>query len=271
MRPEYFPEGSRCSRPGRDRTRCCAAWVFAGTMALLIAPKLMAYVTLLASERRRDKAARAALACCSRPSLAALIAPSMMVFQSRAVTEILLGRDAGWQVQRRDDGAVPRAEVRSQADSADFDWSRDGARRLQHFGAAAVVDVAGRPRPADLDTRGAHHLATLEQARRAGDAGGSHPPEVVARAAELAAAPRPVTCGALARLRDDEDLAAAHLANLPAAISHKGGRIDTALATARAKLDLCDSFADAEGWLDKKETRAVLGDRGLTRRVLDLA
>ena len=35
----------------------------------------------------------------------------MMVFQSRAVSEILLGHDAGWQVQRRDDGAVPRAEV----------------------------------------------------------------------------------------------------------------------------------------------------------------
>ena len=28
----------------------------------------------------------------------------MMVFQSTAVTEILLGRDAGWQVQRRNDG-----------------------------------------------------------------------------------------------------------------------------------------------------------------------
>src|SRR6185437_14670184 len=30
---------------------------------------------------------------------------------SRAVCEILLGRDSGWQVQRRDDGGLPRAEL----------------------------------------------------------------------------------------------------------------------------------------------------------------
>jgi hypothetical protein len=36
--------------------------------------------------------------------LSALIAPVMMIFQSTAVGEILLGRDSGWQVQRRDDG-----------------------------------------------------------------------------------------------------------------------------------------------------------------------
>ncbi len=35
----------------------------------------------------------------------------MMIFQSSAVGEILLGRDAGWQVQRRDDGVVPIREV----------------------------------------------------------------------------------------------------------------------------------------------------------------
>ena len=35
----------------------------------------------------------------------------MMIFQSTAVGEILLGRDAGWQVQRRDDGGLPRSEL----------------------------------------------------------------------------------------------------------------------------------------------------------------
>ena len=43
--------------------------------------------------------------------LSGLIAPVMMIFQSTAVGEILLGRDAGWQVQRRDDGGMPRAEL----------------------------------------------------------------------------------------------------------------------------------------------------------------
>ena len=43
--------------------------------------------------------------------LSGLIAPVMMIFQSRAVGEILLGRDSGWQVQRRDDGELPLAEL----------------------------------------------------------------------------------------------------------------------------------------------------------------
>ena len=53
--------------------------------------------------------------------------------------------------------------------------------------------------------------------------------------------------------------------------AHKGGRVDVALATARAKLDLCETFAEAEGWLDKAETRALLGDRELLARTLALA
>ena len=43
----------------------------------------------------------------SETILSGLIAPVMMIFQSSAVGEILLGRDAGWQVQRRDGGDVP--------------------------------------------------------------------------------------------------------------------------------------------------------------------
>src|ERR1700676_5452376 len=35
----------------------------------------------------------------------------MKIFQSSAVGEILLGRDAGWQVQRRDDDEWPRREL----------------------------------------------------------------------------------------------------------------------------------------------------------------
>lgn len=34
-----------------------------------------------------------------------------MIFQSAAIAEILLGRDAGWQVQRRDGGEVPAKEL----------------------------------------------------------------------------------------------------------------------------------------------------------------
>src|SRR5260370_25644350 len=43
--------------------------------------------------------------------LSGLIAPVMMIFQSSAVGEILLGRDAGWQVQRRGDGEWPASAL----------------------------------------------------------------------------------------------------------------------------------------------------------------
>ena len=43
--------------------------------------------------------------------LSGLTAPVMMIFQSSAVGEILLGRDAGWQVQRRDDGGVSHRDT----------------------------------------------------------------------------------------------------------------------------------------------------------------
>ena len=96
------------------------------------------------------------------------------------------------------------------------------------------------------------------------------PPSVVARAAELASAPRIEAGRALAHLRADADLAADHRANLPPPRLHKGGRVDVALATARAKVDLCETFDEAQGWLDKPETRAVLGDRDLLARTLAL-
>jgi membrane glycosyltransferase len=43
--------------------------------------------------------------------LSGLTAPVMMIFQSFAVSEVLLGRDAGWQVQRRDDGGVSHRDT----------------------------------------------------------------------------------------------------------------------------------------------------------------
>ncbi|HSP23978.1 MAG TPA: glucan biosynthesis glucosyltransferase H, partial [Saliniramus sp.] len=43
--------------------------------------------------------------------LSALLAPVMMVIQSVAVQNILIGRDSGWGNQRRADGTIPFAEI----------------------------------------------------------------------------------------------------------------------------------------------------------------
>src|SRR5437763_4215705 len=83
-------------------------------MGLLIGPMLLAYRLLLTQpeDRRRVGGGLVVLAgILIETLLSGLIAPIMMIFQSSAVGEILLGRDAGWQVQRRDDGELARGEI----------------------------------------------------------------------------------------------------------------------------------------------------------------
>jgi len=199
-----------------------------------------------------------------------LIAPARMVFQSRAVTEILFGRDAGWPVQRRDDGAVPRREV---------------ARKLLEptlIGVAMAVAAYAISLPllmwmspviaglllcvpvgllTSMRMRGPGIFATPEDLA---------PPPVVARAAQLARRSRDGAAEALIRLREDEDLRQCHLANVAGPRVEPGCRIDPALAVARAKVEVSDDFAQAVRWLDAAETRALLGDPALLRRVLSL-
>ncbi|MDP3175401.1 MAG: glucans biosynthesis glucosyltransferase MdoH, partial [Phenylobacterium sp.] len=87
-----------------------AAGLFALTMALLLAPKLMG--ALLSAHNRLTRRA-----CGGGPVLAAgvlleialsaLTAPVFMLIQSRAVADVLRGRHSGWAAQQRDDGRLP--------------------------------------------------------------------------------------------------------------------------------------------------------------------
>src|ERR1700736_6224846 len=110
VRPEYFPKGFALFPKWPAQDPILAAWVFVGTMGLLILPKLLAYILLLVrplDRRQFGGALRALAGVLVETFLSRLIAPVMMIFQSRAIGEILLGRDAGWQVQRRDDAKWP--------------------------------------------------------------------------------------------------------------------------------------------------------------------
>ena len=272
VRPEYFPKGFSLFPKWPQQNSVLAAWVFAGTMGLLVAPKLMAWLTVAVSapgRRAFGGAGRVLAGLLFETLLAALIAPAMMALQSRAVTEILFGRDAGWQVQRRDDGEVPR---------------RDVARRLVWptlCGAAMTVSAYSISTsltlwmspvllglllciPVGLVTSlrvKPGVLATPEDVA---------PPAVVARAAELSRAQRPPDPGALMRLRDDAELAMSHIASLVPRVTTKGGAVDAALATAGVKVETSEAFAECAGWLTKAETRALLGDKRLLTRALEL-
>lgn len=109
-KPEYFGDTKSLypNWPHVDPEQ--AKYVFIGTMGILLAPKLLAYVALLfdpATRRGCGGAVRAALSVLVETLIGGLVAPVAMLIQTSGVLSILLGRDSGWNAQRRDDGGVP--------------------------------------------------------------------------------------------------------------------------------------------------------------------
>ena len=91
-----------------------AAQVFVFTMAILLAPKLLGLVAALTDRevlRGTGGPARLVASILVETVLGGLVAPIAMLLQTGAVISILLGRDSGWNAQRRDDGSAPLREV----------------------------------------------------------------------------------------------------------------------------------------------------------------
>jgi membrane glycosyltransferase len=85
------------------------SWVLAVSVLWLMAPRLIALGLILA--RREERRAwgdpfKLAGGVLLETALSALVAPILMVSQSRALFDILIGRDSGWAAQTRDDGGV---------------------------------------------------------------------------------------------------------------------------------------------------------------------
>jgi membrane glycosyltransferase len=88
--------------------------VFAISIGFLVAPKLMALASVLASREQRRAfggARRATLSVAFEMVLSALIAPVLMLNQLWALISILAGRDAGWNAQAREEGQVCFEEI----------------------------------------------------------------------------------------------------------------------------------------------------------------
>jgi membrane glycosyltransferase len=273
IRPEYFPKGFSLFPTWPQQDPVLAAWVFAATMGLLIVPKFLAYLALISQRKERDSFSgpiRVLGAILSETLLAALIAPSMMIFQSVAVTEILLGRDAGWQVQRRTGGEIAQREIYRRLAVPTL------CGLLMGLGAFAVsLPLLLWMSPVIAGLVLAVPLGLLTS-RRSGSAGlfaipeDYHPPPVVLRANELAALPPTELTGALQQLREDSELLKCHLDSVPREGHRKFGRVDVPLATARAKIEQCEAFDEAVRWLDKSEIRAVLNNAAVLQRVVEL-
>jgi membrane glycosyltransferase len=276
IRPEYFPRGFSLfpQWPAQDPVR--AAWVFAGTMGLLVVPKLLGYLALLfrPDERRGCGGALRAFASLLIETLVSgLIAPVMMAMQSVAVAEILVGKDSGWQVQRRDDGTLPlRALARRYlghtivgvllaAAAFSVSWPLLLWMTPVIVGLALAIPLAAVTADAAFG-RLLQRLGLLTTPEE------RDPPEVLRRANALArAAESDDVTAPISRLLRDQELLAAHRAMLRQR-ARRRGEVDVALVVGLAKLDDIDSLADALHSLTQRELVAVLGNgRGLDRLV----
>jgi membrane glycosyltransferase len=275
VRPEYFPKGYSLFPQWPAQDPILAAWVFAGTMGMLIAPKFLAFIVLLTNRDTRRKfggSLRVLAGIIAETILSGLTAPVMMIFQSSAVGEILFGRDAGWQVQRRDDGAVSHRDT----------VNTYSVPTLVGIVMAAAAYAVSLPlllwmAPVILGLLLSIPIAILSSSsgpnRRSGlfkTPEQTAPPPVLARANELASAPHsPLACP-LHELRRDAALREAHLNNLSGQRPRKRGEVDPHLAIARAKIEDAETFEDAAGFLSAREKFAVLTSPAVLAVLLEL-
>lgn len=276
VRPEYFPKGLSLFPQWPAQDPILAAWVFLGTMGLLIVPKFLAWVLMLTQPENRKRFGGGLVSLAGiliETFLSGLIAPVMMIFQSTAVGEILLGRDAGWQVQRRDDGGVTRDEV----------FRRYALPTLFGVAMTATAYAVSVPlllwmAPVIVGLLLAVPIGLLSSTTNSGKPGRvlfrtpeqTSPPRVLTRANELANAPHEQVACPLRTLRDDPTLRQTHLSNLPVQSNRIRGRIDPHLAIARAKIEDARSFDEAVGFLSSREIFAVLGSPGTLQTLFEL-
>jgi membrane glycosyltransferase len=198
--------------------------------------------------------------------IAGLLAPVVMLTQTIDVAAILLGRDSGWNAQRRDDGGIPlRAVMRL--------YRRHTILGLLLGAGAWAVSpyLALWMLPVVLGLALAVPLASLTGRRSLG-AGlrrigllripeESRPPPVLQRAASLfrqaAAEPR---ADALSALLRDPALLAAHRQMLPPGRRPGIDPLNVALLTGAAKLAEASALGVVWPDLNPAEKAAVLSD-----------
>ena len=265
LRPDYFPHGRALfpTWPIIDPER--AKWVFIGTMALLLAPKLFAYVVLLSDTKLRrgcGGAIRALISMLLETLIAGLLAPVTMLTQSLDVFAILLGRDSGWNAQRRGDGSLSWGSVVRL-----YAWHTLFGTALAVSAFLVSPALLAWMSPVVVGQALAIPLAVMTSSRALGKglarAGILRIPEevdpppvlarAVARAAELGGG---APAESLRRLHDDRALRAAHEAMLPPSPRRSENPV---LAVGLAKLEEAGSVDAAAAAMTRAEKAAVLG------------
>lgn len=273
--PDYFPSGFALFPvwPAQDPVR--AAWVFGATMAVLLMPKFIAFALMLGDGTARrgfGGAGRTFLGMISEILLSGLMAPVTMVSQSFAVVSILMGRDGGWNPQRRDDGSLGWREA----------FRHFWPHTLLGLGLAAATAAIAWPlmawmSPVILGLLTAVPLAVwTSRPRRPGGLletpEAKTPPAVLRAATDLRAALAGTDgpAEAVARLSGDPDLLTFHRNALPAHGKRLPGDVRPDRLVARAKIEDARSRAEALTGLSPKEKAAALADDQALARLLAL-
>jgi membrane glycosyltransferase len=277
VRPEYFAPGFTLfpQWPVQDPVR--AAQVFAGTLGLLLAPKLLGYLTVFRDKVLRHGcggAFRSFLSVLLETVISGLVAPILMLLQTAAVLQILLGKDAGWRAQRRDDSTMPIGES----------FRRYRWHTLFGLLFAAAAYTVSPPlllwmTPVIVGWLFAVPVAALTARPGWGRAlrrigllwipEEREPPQILSRARELTATLQeiqPQTGSALRELFARADLLELHRRMLPKPLRRARGDLDVHLVVGLAKLEDCTNLDEALEILTQPEQRALLGsERGLER------
>jgi membrane glycosyltransferase len=278
IRPEYFSRDFHLFPvwPRFDPERALA--LFALTMGILLAPKLFGLVLMLLDREGRRASGgglRLILSSVIEVILSALLAPIQMLIQSGSVFQILLGRDTGWQPQRRDDGSIPIEDIVRRhrwhtllgvlagisaflIATSLFLWM---SPTIVGLVLAIPLSWLSGQLGAGLALKRVGLLLTPEE---------SHPPPIALRANELQAYNARLgfdDADSLVALYEDHRLRECHEAMLPALPARKRGEINPDRALAEAKLVDAETIEDAVHWLKPKERLVVLHDRAL----LDMA
>ncbi len=273
-RPEYFTSEFTLLPvwPRFDPERALSLFVL--TMSILLAPKIFGLILGLldrAFRRACGGGIRLVISAVLEILLSALLAPIMMVIQSGSVLQILMGRDTGWNPQRRDDGSIPIRDIvrrhRSHMalgvmtglsafmiSTSLFAWMSPTILGLV---LAIPLSWASGQFAIGMWLKKRKLLLTPEE---------GEPPAIASRANQLQAefAKHGFDDGnALEAIYQDAGMRAAHEAMLPPAKPRKRGEIDTERAVAEAKLMDSQTIHEAMVWLKPKEQMVVLHDRAL--------
>ncbi|HKG85395.1 MAG TPA: glucans biosynthesis glucosyltransferase MdoH [Beijerinckiaceae bacterium] len=274
IRPEYFSREFTLfpQWPRFDPERALA--LFGITMAVLLAPKFFGLVLMLLNaegRRRAGGAVRLVASTVIEILLSALMAPILMVIQSGSVFQILLGRDTGWQPQRRDDGSIPLRDIVRRhrwhtvlglltgvsafmIATSLFLWMSPTIVGL--ILAIPLSWLSGRL-GAGLALKRLGLLMIPEETLT---------PPVVQRANALLVENRRLgfdDADGLLALYQDARLRQSHEAMLPPAPARRRGDIDPERVIAQAKIMDAATIHDAVHWLKPKERMVVLHDRAL--------